>query len=178
MHGDVWFDLETILLHPSRLSPFTRKLAALLSNRNISAVCGAFSGGAFTAFAIAEQLGLEFLYTERHVVRPSADRKVVDYKLPIELRRAVRDKKVAVVDDVINAGSAAIKTFRELVSLGAYPVVMAALLTVGGPSPKRLDGQYPPIVALEHLESNLWNPSTCPLCASRVPITDPYAEKD
>ena len=84
------------------------------------------------------------------------------------------NRKIGVVDDVINAGSAVTKTCKELRSLGANPVVIASILTVGGKPPKRLSDEFPPVVSLEHLESGLWLPLECPLCNSGIQLTDPY----
>jgi orotate phosphoribosyltransferase len=174
LHGDVWFDLEKVFLHPKVLVPFIKELAALIDQYNLSTVCGAMVGGVFVAYSVAETLGLEFIYTERHVNVHHGAGYEVSYKLPQALRSAVADRKVGIIDDVINAGSAVTKTYEELKGFGANTVVLASLLTVGGKSPKRLSRKYPPIVALEHLESNLWKPSDCPLCKSGKPLSDPY----
>jgi len=178
LHGDVWIDLEKVFLHPYVLMPFINKLASLVSAYDLSTVCGAMVGGAFVAYSVAETLGLEFTYTERHVNAHQGAQYEVRYELPQTLRSAVADRRVGIIDDVINAGSAVKRTYEELKSCGATTVVLASLLTVGGKSPKRLSGEYPPIVTLEHLESNLWKPSDCPLCNSGKPLIDPYgAEK-
>ena len=95
------------------------------------------------------------------------------YRVPRALRRAAQGRRLAVVDDAINAGSAVTKTCDDLRSAGAVPVVMASLLTVGGTAPKKLEG-YPEVVALQHMESNLWQPVECPLCRSDEPLVDPY----
>ena len=175
LHGDIWFDLEKVFLHPNVLMPFMKELAALIDPYRLSTICGVMVGGAFVAYSVAEALGLEFIYTERHVSIHHGARSEVSYELPQTLRSAVADRKVGIIDDVINAGSAVTKTYEELKSCGANTIVLAALLTVGGKSPKRLSGEYPPIVALEHLESSLWKPSDCPLCKSGKPLEDPYS---
>jgi len=174
LHGDVWFDLEKTFLRPETLRPFTDKLADLLSGYELSAVCGAMVGGAFIAYAVAESLGIDFLYTERHVKASLGAPYEVSYTLPHAIRGAAVNRRVAIVDDVINAGSAVTKTYGELRAHGAHPVAFACILTVGGPSPKRLPGEYPPIVSLEHLTSSLWKPGACPLCQSGMPLVDPY----
>ena len=121
LHGDVWFDLEPAFIYPHFLQPFTDKLAALLSEYELDAICGAFVGGAFLAYSIARQLEKGFMYTERFVRGANGVQTVV-YRLPIALRSAVANRKIAIIDDVINAGSAVTKTCDELRSLGANRV--------------------------------------------------------
>ena len=174
LHGDVWFDLENVFLRPALLQPFIDRLAGMLSKYDLSAVCGALVGGAFVGYAVANLLGIDFFYTEREVSDTADGAFAVRYRLPKPIRHAVAGRRIGVMDDVINAGSAVTKTYHELRSYGANPVVMACLLTVGGPSPKQLSAEYQPIESLEHLKSSLWHPNSCPLCESGVPLKDPY----
>jgi len=55
----------------------------------------------------------------------------VTYRLPGGLRERVRGKTIAVVDDVINAGSAVRGTLAELRACGATPMAVGALLVLG-----------------------------------------------
>ena len=176
LHGDVWFDLEPAFAQPKLLRTFTEGLAALLSRYEIECVCGALVGGALFAYSIAEQMGIEFLYSERHVSAANGYRTVT-YRVPNPLRSAVANRRIAVVDDVINAGSAVTKTCDDLRSLGAEPVVLASVLTVGGEKPKQLEAKYPAVLSLEHLEGSLWSPAECPLCAAGMRLVDPYGSK-
>ena len=112
LHSDVWFDLDTVFLHPNLLTPLIKELAALIDPYGLSTICGAMVGGAFIAYLVAEALGLEFVYTERHVNIDHGARYEVSYELPQALRSAVAVRKVGIIDDVINAGSAVTKTYR------------------------------------------------------------------
>ena len=173
LHGDVWFDLEIAFIHPHSLQPFIDRLADILSGYNISAVCGALVGGAFLAYSIAQRLEIDFLYTERDICIVNGV-QIVSYRLPSALRSKAVNRRIGVIDDAINAGSAVTKTCDELRSSGAKPVVLASILTVGGQPLKVLSDEYPEVVSLEHLESNLWEPRQCPLCKSGVALIDPY----
>jgi orotate phosphoribosyltransferase len=173
LHGDVWFDLEVAYIHPQLLRSFTDRLATQLSEYDLSAICGALVGGAFVGYSVATKLGIDFFYTDRYISNANG-LETVTYRLPKGLRSAVANRKIGVVDDVINAGSAVTKTCKELRSLGANPVVIGSILTVGGKSPTRLSDEFPPVVSLEHLESGLWLPLECPLCNSGIQLTDPY----
>jgi orotate phosphoribosyltransferase len=128
-------------------------------------VCGPLVGGAFVAQFVAAELGVDFVYAER-LASPLA------YRLPAPLREAVRGKRAAVVDDVINAGSATRATLGELRACGARPVVVGALLVLGD----RAAGLGLALERLEHRPSALWDPADCPLCAAGVvPLEDPYS---
>ena len=165
--------MEAAYIHPQLLGPFVDELATLLSAYELSAICGALVGGAFVGYLVAAKLGIDFLYTDRYVSNANG-LETVTYRLPKALRSAVANRRIAVVDDVINAGSAVAKTCKELRSLGVNPVVIGSILTVGGEPPKRLTDDFPPVVSLEHLESGLWLPMECPLCNSGIQLTDPY----
>jgi orotate phosphoribosyltransferase len=113
-HGDLWLDLDLLFLRPAQLTPFVRVLAKTLSAYHIDAVCGPLTGGAFLAQAIASELGVAFCYADRFA-DPTRDALYgVDYRLPDALRAEVRDRDVAIVDDVVNAGSAVRATVRDL----------------------------------------------------------------
>jgi orotate phosphoribosyltransferase len=48
-HGDVWLDLDALLLRPSLLRPYVGWLAERLKGHSVDAVCGPLEGGAFLA---------------------------------------------------------------------------------------------------------------------------------
>ena len=53
-HGDVWLDLDALFLRPSRLRPCVEWLAERLRQHSPDAVCGPLEGGAFLAYAVAD----------------------------------------------------------------------------------------------------------------------------
>src|SRR2546428_810171 len=80
----------------------------------IEAVCGPFVEGAYVARMVASELGVPFSYAERFP-NPGTDALFpIDYRVPRALRAEVRDKRVAIVNDVINAGSAVRGTLTDL----------------------------------------------------------------
>ena len=169
-HGDLWLDLDALFLHPSALAPHVSALAAALVKRKVDAVCGPLTGGAFAAHMVAADLDCGFCYTER-VVQPGVEgTKSVEYRLPTAVRPAVAGKRVAVIDDAINAGSAVRGTLAALRSAGAVPVAIAALLDLAPDrvDPPAFDGL--PLVALSSLTARLWTQAECPLCSAQVPL--------
>ena len=62
-HGEVWLDLERLLLHPERVQPLAETLADRLRGHRAEAVCGPLVEGAFVALMVASSLGLPFSYS-------------------------------------------------------------------------------------------------------------------
>jgi orotate phosphoribosyltransferase len=171
-HGNLWLDLDLLFLRPSHVKRFAIELANRLAKYNIAAVCGPLVGGALIAQMIAAQLNVEFYYTERFVLPQSDALYQVEYRLPNSLRKMVSGKDFAIVDDVINAGSAVRGTFAELQSCGAKPVVVGALLVLGAVGSDFFAYQNIAIENLANLPNDIWIPSECPLCASQIPLED------
>lgn len=168
-HGDRWLNLELLCREPGRVRPLAVELAGRLVRHQIEAVCGPLVEGAFIALMVAEQLKLEFAYAERIVT----DRNAlfpVDYRLPGRLRAQVRGKRVAIVNDVINAGSAVRGTFSDLLECGALPVAVGAMLVLGPSAAAFAADKNVVMESLVSLPNNLWLPSECPLCSAGVAL--------
>jgi len=169
-HGDLWYQLETLCLHSREIRPFAARLAAQLLPYRVEVVCGPLVEGAFIALLVSLELGCEFAYAERFADTTRAGLFPVEYRLPRALQPVVRGKRVAIVNDVISAGSAVRGTLSDLQSLGAGVVAIGALLALGDAI---IDFAAELRVALELLErmpNNLWIPSECPLCAAGMPL--------
>ena len=171
-HGDLWLDLETLCLQPQRVQAVAAGLAASLSDLQVDAVCGPLVEGAFVALMVALQLDVQFTYAERFV-RPAADGLFpAGYRVPASLREGLRGKRVALVDDVINAGSAIRGTFADLEECGATVVAISSLLVLGSAAAKFAASKNVPLHHLATLPNNLWTASECPLCESGIPLQD------
>ena len=169
-HGDLWLELDPLYLRPGRLRPFAAELARRLGAHSVEAVCGPLVGGAFLAQMVAQEMDLEFYFAEPYT-RPRPDGLYpVGYRIPDALRPSARGKSVAVVDDVINAGSAARGAFAALQSCGARPVALGALLVLGTPASDFAASEGITLEGLAYLPNVLWEPSACPLCASATPL--------
>jgi orotate phosphoribosyltransferase len=167
-HGDLWLDLDRLFIQPSELHPYVVELGRRLKSFSVQAVCGPQDGGALLAHLIATELGCEFAYTSRHDEPPS-----IRYRLSPEFRERLRGKRVAVVDDAINTGSAVLATLSELHQADAKVVVIGALLTLG-PSRVRIDEKEKiPLIGLASVASNVWIAAECPRCAAKQPLDSP-----
>ena len=98
--------------------------------------------------------------------------------MPAGLRDGVRGKRVAIVNDVVSAGSAVRGTFADLSGLGARVIALGALLLLGDAFNKFADEHGLHVEALSTSPQNLWTPEECPLCVQGVPLEKPVTEQE
>jgi orotate phosphoribosyltransferase len=169
-HGELWLDLDRLFVRPGDLRPFVKELAERLAAHSIQAVCGPLTGGAFVAQMIALELDVEFFYTECVTPPDGTSLYAAAYRVPDGLRDAERGKRVAVVDDAINAGSAVRATLADLEACEAHPVAIGALLVLGERAAELAAGKQVPLECVARLPSAIWTPAECPLCAAGQPL--------
>jgi orotate phosphoribosyltransferase len=169
-HGSLWLDLELLMLRPRRIRPYARELARRLATIPVAAVCGPLVEGAFVAQMVAEELDVPFSYAEPRARDEQSELYPLDYRVPAVLRETVRGKTLAIVNDVINAGSAVGATFSDLVVCGARPVAVAALLVLGEWSGRFAAEQQLALESIVALPNDIWTPERCPLCAAGQPL--------
>jgi orotate phosphoribosyltransferase len=169
-HGDLWFQLETLCLHSRAIRPLAAQLAARLEKYKVDAVCGPLVEGAFVALLVSLELGCDFVYAERFANAEHEGLYPVEYRVPAVLEPAVRGKRVAIVNDVINAGSAVRGTFSDLRARGASIVAIGALLALGDAIDAFAAEHHVALEFLKRMPNNLWPPAECPLCAKGEPL--------
>ena len=170
-HGDLWLEIPAAYVRPARLRAYAAQLARLLDTHRIEAVCGPMVEGALLAQMVAEELRAEFYFAEQFVRPGLNDLYPIGYRIPEALRPGIHGKRTAVVDDVINAGSALRGAVEDLERFGARLVGIGALLVLGPPASTFAAQKKVPLEKLSFLgESALWEPSSCPLCASGAPL--------
>lgn len=167
-HGDLWLDLDPLLADARRVRSWAAALAAVADGCGAEAVCGPLTGGAFVAQFLAAELGVEFSFSERVVAADGS----VRYRVPAPLRDRLSGKRVLIADDAVNAGSATLATLADVEACGATLAGFASLLALGDAA-TRIGGRYGvPFWTLASLERALWSAQNCPLCRSRMPLTD------
>jgi orotate phosphoribosyltransferase len=169
-HGDLWLQLETLCLHSRELRPLVAQLAEKLSQYKVEVVCGPLVEGAFVALLVSLELGCDFVYAERFASATREGLYPVEYRVPRALQQAVRGKRVAIVNDVISAGSAVRGTFFDLQAIGADVVAIGALLALGEAIFEFAKEHTLALELLKQMPNNLWIPSECPLCAAGKPL--------
>lgn len=171
-HGELWLDVDRMFRRPRQLRPLVGELAQLLASHQADVVCGPMTGGAFVAQMVAEELDVDFVYASREP-RQNDDRMFfVDYRVPTMLHDLVRNRRVVVVNDVINAGSAVRGALTDLARLNARPVAIASLLALGDGASALAAAAGVPLVTLAQIPNQIWDPAKCPLCAAGAPLVD------
>ncbi|HEV7683058.1 MAG TPA: phosphoribosyltransferase family protein [Pyrinomonadaceae bacterium] len=169
-HSELWFDLDTLFAAPGRIAPFVTQLTDSLRPYNVAAVCGPLLGGAFLAQLVAQDLDVEFCFTERRMPQAAAGLYTASYHLPTAFIARVRGQRSAMVDDVMSAGSALRGTYRELQSHGATPVVAGALMILGNTGADFFAEQDLAVAAVVRENYLHWLPNECPHCAAGTPL--------
>jgi orotate phosphoribosyltransferase len=170
-HGRVWLDLELLLLRPERVQPLAETLAGGLRRYRPEAICGPLVEGAFVGLLVASSLRLPFAYSQPTRDDRRARLFPVSYPIPKPLQAKLRGKRVALVNDVINAGSAVRGTLAALEQCDAKPVAIGTLAVYGEAASKLAASRAVPLETLASFPSQVWEPSACPLCARGVPLT-------
>jgi orotate phosphoribosyltransferase len=168
-HGELWLDVESLLRKPRSVRVIVNELAQRVSRHDPEVLCGPLAGGAFVAQMMAEQLDLEFCYAEL-TVAPTDALYSARYRIPDAFRGMIDGKRTAIVDDVINAGSAVRATCADLRGSGARPIAVAALLVLGSQASAFASEQQVPLETIARLPNRLWEASQCPLCKAGTPL--------
>jgi orotate phosphoribosyltransferase len=165
-HGELWLDTELLLVRPGVVRELAKALAPRVATHGPDVICGPLVEGAFVALMVAEELGLPLTYTVPSRAEGSGGLFPVRYEIPSAQRPLVTSKRVAVVNDVINAGSAVRGTFAAIRSLGGKPMLLASLAVLGTAAKRFADEQQVALETLELVPNTIWPPAECPLCAA------------
>lgn len=166
-HGDTWLDLDHLFLDQRRLARIAADLADQIVRHRVDVICGPLIGGALLGQWVAHHLTLPFIYAER--IPPTLASRI-RYAIPDAIASMVAGTGVAIVDDAINAGSAALATRDEIARRGGSATVAAAVFVrdPGGIALLEANG-----LAVEHLVGvpfTIWESTDCPLCRAGLPL--------
>lgn len=171
-HATLWLDLDALFARPAAIAPFVDDLAAHVRPFGVDAVCGPLLGGAFVAYALAERLGVECWHAAP--ARPAEGTELfrARYALPHAFRGRARGRRVAIVDDVMSAGSSLRATADDLDALGAHVACAGALLRMGDVGAAHFAARGVPVVAAAAAALQTWAPDACPRCIAGDPLED------
>jgi orotate phosphoribosyltransferase len=173
-HGELWLDLDAFLLRPALLTPHVESLARGLAERvEPEGICGPLLGGALVASAVAAALDCELYVAEpAPPTGPPGELFRARYAVPPPVRARLAGRRLAVVDDVVNAGSATRATVADLRAAGATVVGIGAMVVLGDRASEYAEREGVPLVYVEALPNRIWAPEACPLCAAGEALED------
>jgi orotate phosphoribosyltransferase len=169
-HTNLWFALDALFVDPYALAPLITTLAGRLRPYGVSGICGPLVGGAFVAQALAMELGVAFYFSEPVPLEPAAGLFRARYRLPDGLQSSIRGATVALVDDMISAGSSVRATAGAIDAAGAAVAVVGTLLTLGSIGLDHFAQMGIPVETLGRGDFEMWAPESCPLCRTDVPL--------
>jgi orotate phosphoribosyltransferase len=171
-HASFWLELDAMFADTARVAPLIRLLADALRPHGVEMVCGPLLGGAFLAQLLAHELGVEFAFSER--VAPDADAALyaARYRVPAALAPRLKGKRIALVDDVMSAGSSLLATYDAVQEHDGAPVVVGALLVLGSAGVEHFAARRVPVESLARQDFAMWPPDACPLCARGETLED------
>lgn len=172
-HTNTWLTLDGLFTDAAAIMPAVAALADRLRPYEPTAICGPFVGGAFLAQLLAVQLQARFFYTQPVAVDASEGLFSARYDLTPDLRRRIAGERVAVVDEVISAGSSVRATVTAVEAAGASVVAVAALVVLGDAALAHFARARIPVETLDARPFPMWTPDRCPFCAAGVDLEDP-----
>ncbi|MBI5232698.1 MAG: orotate phosphoribosyltransferase [Coriobacteriales bacterium] len=162
-HSDRYVQCARVLEDPA----LTTRLAAaaveqLPDDLKVDLVAAPAVGGIIFGFAVAQALGVRFIFSEREQGRMALRRS---FEIPAGAR-------VLVVEDVVTTGGS-VKELIELVSASQGVTVGVVSLVARGEAPD-FGAPFWPLLRLD-VES--WEADSCPLCVAGEPVYSPGSRR-
>lgn len=170
-HGDLWLELEGLFVDARRARSWAAALTQQIAVCQPDFICGPLTGGAFVAQLLAVESNTDFAFAERFTSRTGA----VHYRIPQSLRGRLSGKRVLLVDDAVNAGSALRSTVVDVLDCGSTLVGLASLLTLGAAAIQLAQQYEVPFFTLAALERRMWAAEECPLCGAGMALINRFA---
>ncbi|MFT7664605.1 MAG: orotate phosphoribosyltransferase [Planctomycetota bacterium] len=159
-HSDRYFQCAKVLQYPEYAQELACGLKADLEalSEPIQVVVGPAMGAVVWSYAVAQELGVRSLFTERK------DGGMV-------LRRGFSlepGERILVVEDALTTGGSAREAIKALEAAGGHVVAVGSVVNRSGGNPFEQAGnglkEALPLFALCNVKAETWEASECPLC--------------
>lgn len=177
-HGSGWINKDAIYPDTRRIMKLCKLLAEALADIDADVICGPAIGGLIVSQWTAYHLQKLSVFAEHDPSRQieSEAGKGSVLRAPFILRRGydklVSNRRVIVVDDIINTGFSALSTIEAVGKAGGSVVALAVLINRGNIDTAEF-GVDEFIFLLEY-DIPVWPESECKLCLKGVPINTDY----
>lgn len=162
-HSDTYVQCARILEDPALTTLLAQSAVARLpEGLAIDLVAAPAVGGLIIGFAVAQALGVKFIFSER-------EQGAMVFRRAFEVPAGAR---VLVVEDVVTTGGSVGEVIDLVREAGGEVVGVVSLIDRGGV--RKFDAPFWPLLRLE-VES--WAPESCGLCAEKVPVYSPGSRR-
>jgi orotate phosphoribosyltransferase len=177
-HGSGWINKDAIYPDTRRIMKLCKLLAEALADIDADVICGPAIGGLIVSQWTAYHLQKLSVFAEhdpsRQIESEAGQGGVL--RAPFILKRGydklVSNRRVIVVDDIINTGFSALSTIEAVGKAGGSVVALAVLINRGNIDTAEF-GVDEFIFLLEY-DIPVWPASECNLCLKGVPINTDY----
>lgn len=165
LHSDGYFNGAKLLCYPRLAQLFSNRLAVLLVRFGVQTIAGPLAGGAIWAHDTARW----YEWPPNRVVNSVYAKETESKGRTFDRDQAqfIKDKPVAVVDDVLTTGLTVYATIDAIEQAGGEVRVVAVICD-------RFQGEwkYPSIEVVSLLKRNWrnWGEAICPMCQEGKPI--------
>ena len=161
-HSDTYVQCARVLEDPALTTELAVAMARSVAGRDIDVVAAPAVGGIIIGFAVAQALGVKFIFSER------AD-GVMTFRRSFTIEPGSR---VLVVEDVVTTGGSVAEVIDLVRAAGGEAVAVTSIIDRGGE--KAFTTDFMPLLRLE-VES--MEPDACPQCAAGAPIDSPGSRR-
>ncbi len=162
-HSDTYVQCARVFEDPATTTELAREAAARIpEDVEVDLVAAPAVGGIIFGFAVAQALGVRFIFSERE------SGKMV-FRRSFEVPAGAR---VLVVEDVVTTGGSVAEVVDLVQTAGGRVAGVVSLIDRGGE--KAFSAPYWPLLSLE---VDSWDPASCSLCADGVPIFSPGSRR-
>jgi orotate phosphoribosyltransferase len=161
-HSDTYVQCARVLEDPALTNELGRAIADDVAGRGIEVVAAPAVGGIIIGYAVAQALGVRFIFSERVG-------GVMTFRRGFSV---VPGERVLVVEDVVTTGGSVAEVAGLVEAAGGVVTAVASIIDRGGP--KAFDAEFRPLLQLQ-VES--MEPDECPQCAAGTPVDSPGSRR-
>jgi len=161
-HSDTYVQCARVLEDPGLTTELAAAMAERVADKKIDMVAAPAVGGIIIGFAVAQALGVKFIFSERQ-------NGMMTFRRSFTIEPGQR---VLVVEDVVTTGGSVAEVIDLVGSAGGEAVAVTSIIDRGGD--KAFAAEFLPLLRLE-VES--MEPGDCPQCAAGTPIDSPGSRR-
>jgi orotate phosphoribosyltransferase len=177
-HGSSWINKDAIFPHTKYISRLGLLLAEAIMDLKPEVICAPAIAGIIVAQWTAYHLGVLSVFAEHDPSwKTDLDSDpIAGIKVPFILRRGydkmVTNRRVIIVDDVVNTGFSILSTMDAVSKAGGDVVAIASLINRGNIDMSKMN--HKKFIYLLEYDIPLWPASECELCKDGVPVNTNY----